>query len=169
MEYSCELVDAACNGDADAFAKLYSCIYKDLYRFAFYMLGREEDAKDVVSDTVLDAYTGIRKLKDINLFKNWIFKILTNKCKKKIKEYAHKNIPLEDNYANVYTDLDEAFDLKVNFSKLSKQDRMIVVLSVFAGYNSNEIGKIMHIKSTTARSRLSRALMKIKQGMEVST
>lgn len=168
MEYSLELVSAACGGDPDAFAMLYDSIYKDLYRFAFYMLGREEDAKDAVSDTVLDAYKGISKLRDINLFKNWIFKILIVKCKKKLKEYTRKNIPLEEVYSHIQIDLDEAFDLKVAFLELPKQDRMIVAMSVFAGYSSKEVGKVMHMKPATVRSRLSRALAKIKQRLEVS-
>jgi RNA polymerase sigma-70 factor (ECF subfamily) len=168
MEYSIELVSAACNGDSDAFASIYSCIYKDLYRFAFYMLGREEDAKDAVSETVLDAYRGISKLRDYTLFKNWIFKILIIKCKKKLKEYSRKHIPLEESYSHIQIDFDETFSLKAAFFELPKDDRMIVAMSVFAGYNSKEIGEIMHMKPATVRSRLSRALAKLKQRLEVS-
>ena len=52
------------NGDTAAFCKLYEQYYKDMYRFAYYMLGNAEDAEDVISDTVLDAFTGIRGLKN---------------------------------------------------------------------------------------------------------
>lgn len=168
MEYSYELVNDACHGDENAFTELYRCIYKDLYRFAFYMLGGEEDAKDVVSETVLDAYVSIAKLRDVQSFHYWIFKILTNKCKRKMKEYAVKNIPLEDIYIHMQTDLEEAFDLRIAFMQLPKQERTIVVLSVFAGYSSGEIGKILHLKSSTVRSKLSRALAKMKIKLEDS-
>ena len=51
------LVELARNQDADAFAKLYSTVYKDLYRFAFYVLGNPEDAEDLVMETVADAFS----------------------------------------------------------------------------------------------------------------
>ena len=66
-------------GDADAFAELYSLVYKDLYRIALVNLKNQHDASDVVSDTVLEAFSSIKKLKDEKAFKAWIIKILTVK------------------------------------------------------------------------------------------
>ena len=43
---------------------LYSAVYRDLYKFAFYTIGNSEQAKDAVSETFLDAYKGIGKLKN---------------------------------------------------------------------------------------------------------
>lgn len=56
MEQENLLVKQAQQGDVHAFAQLYECCYRDLYRFALYNLGQEEDARDVVSDTVLAAF-----------------------------------------------------------------------------------------------------------------
>ena len=67
-----ELVQRAQDGDTQAFAELYSLVYKDLYRTALLSLGHEQDASDVVSDTVLDAYKSIKKLRDPSSFKAWI-------------------------------------------------------------------------------------------------
>ncbi len=51
-----ELYEKARAGDTEAFAELYS-IYSDrLYSTAFYLLGRKEDAEDVVMDTITDAF-----------------------------------------------------------------------------------------------------------------
>lgn len=86
MEATTNLVQQAKNGDVDAFSKLYSFVYEDLYRFAFYTLKNQEDACDTVSDTVLAAFSQIKKLRDPSLFKHWIFKILSNQCKRKLKE-----------------------------------------------------------------------------------
>ena len=49
------LVLVAKKGDKDAFAQLYQHIYKDLYKFAYYVLKNDQDAQDAVSDAVMDA------------------------------------------------------------------------------------------------------------------
>ena len=74
--------------DAEVFTRLYSEVAKDLYRLALYFLKNKEDAEDIVSEAVLDAYRQIESLRDDSLFRNWIVKILTNKCRMKLKEYA---------------------------------------------------------------------------------
>ena len=64
-------VKLARGGDSAAFARLYSLVYKDLYHIALYSLRSSHDACDVVSDTVLDAFTTIGKLKDEKAFRGW--------------------------------------------------------------------------------------------------
>ena len=75
MEQENLLVKQAQQGDVHAFAQLYESCYRDLYRFALYNLGQEEDARDVVSDTVLAAFEGIGKLRSTEAFRGWIFQI----------------------------------------------------------------------------------------------
>ena len=79
------LVLVAKKGDKDAFAQLYQHIYKDLYKFAYYVLKNDQDAQDAVSDAVMDAYAGISKLKNADAFRSWMFKILSAKCKRKLE------------------------------------------------------------------------------------
>ena len=57
-----ELVRRAGEGDAKAFAVLYSRNYTEMYRFALYILGNVHDAEDAVSETVISAYEGISRL-----------------------------------------------------------------------------------------------------------
>ena len=91
MKNDMKLVRRAKRGDVDAFAELYAGIYKDMYRFALYTLRNTSDAEDAVSDAVTDAFASIRKLRSEEAFKSWIFRILSNKCKDKLREYAGKN------------------------------------------------------------------------------
>ena len=83
-----QLAYEARQGSKEAFAQLYQAVYQDLYRFALYVLKNPEDAQDAVAETVADAYAEIKKLRDSEAFKGWIFKILSNKCKRKLKEYT---------------------------------------------------------------------------------
>lgn len=78
-----ELVKKAKKGDPKAFAKLYEQVYQDLYRFALYMMTHRQDAEDAVSEAVIAAYENISKLKKEEAFRGWMFRILTNICRKK--------------------------------------------------------------------------------------
>ena len=83
-----------------------------------------------------------------------------------------KTISLDDEDQNIelyesQCDLELKQDLELALDILSLEEREIVSLSVFCGYNSNEIGEILQIKPATARSKLSRALAKMQRKMKV--
>ena len=61
---------------------------------------------------------------------------------------------------------EEKIDLERAMSILNKTDRMIVTLCIIEGYKSEEVGKILHIKSSTIRSKLNRSLNKLKKYLE---
>lgn len=157
------LVRRACQRDTEAFAHLYATVYKDLYRFALYTLGRPEDAEDVVSETVTDAYATIHKLRTASAFRPWIFKILTNKCKKMIKGYANPPYPLAMEIAIPDRNYAEIQDVKNAFANLNPKERLILSLTVFAGYNNEEAAKLLHMKAGTLRSIKSRAMDKMEK------
>ena len=161
MEKQLELISLARNGDASAFSKLYETIYLDMYRFALYTLKNRDDAQDAVSETVVAAFEGISKLKDVKAFKGWMFKILSVKCKRCLKQYANKTQEIPEDLAEELRDFGEEYDVKVAYAKLSDEERLIVSMNVFGGYTSIEIGKILHMRPGTVRSKYSRALDKM--------
>lgn len=164
-----KLVEKAKNGDKEAFCELIFIIKNDLYKIAKARLGnKEDDICDVVQDTIISAYTSIRKLKKISHFKSWIIKILINKCNDIFKKKSvYNEISFESNqYENYLSDnslniQEEKIKFDDLMSILNSEERTIMVLHYINGYNSNEIGKILNIKSNTIRSKISRAREKI--------
>lgn len=156
-----QLAYEAKQGNKEAFGELYQEVYQDLYHFALYVLKNPEDAQDAVAETVTDAYAAIGKLRDCEAFKGWIFKILSNKCKRKLKEYTRKTEPLYEQEGSVQGDLDRDMQVREAFFSLSDEERFIVAMQVFGGYKSKEIGSILHKNHNTVRSRLDRALKKM--------
>lgn len=145
----------------DLFTQLYESISSDLYHFAFYTLRNQQDAEDAVQDCVISAYEQFTKLRNIEAFRPWIFKILTNQCKKKMRHYYNQPTTLDETIAVPEKDYAEQVDLNTALSALSSADRFIVLLSIYAGYNSREIAWILKKNPNTIRSRLSRALQKM--------
>lgn len=167
MEMNPQLVAKAKAGDKDAFAQMYEHIYKDLYKYAYYMLNNPEDAKDIVADTVYDAYKGLRNLKDDDKFCNWIVTILANKCKMKRKWYTEQAQALSEDIPDKTQDLEQKYDVEKAMEMLEEEERQVVVLAMYGGFKSKEIGEYMNMKATTIRSKLSRALSKMGKYLEV--
>lgn len=169
MNQNLQQIKMAKSGDADAFAELYRGIYLDLYHFALYTLRSPADAEDAVSETVIDAFTSIQKLRSEESFKAWIFKILSAKCKRRMKylqpfpDEFSENIPFEDSSEN----LAELIDVRNYFFQLKDEERLIISMHIFAGYTSQEIAKILHLNPNTVRSKESRALKKLSKQLSV--
>lgn len=151
------------------FEQYYRQVYQDLYRFALYTLGNPQDAEDAVSEAVVDAYQGFQKLRNQESFRPWIFKILSVKCKRKLKEYVNKTLELGDSFEDKGQrewNIEESQDVRDAFFTLNKEERLIVAMSVFGGYNSREMGEVLKLREGTVRSKLSRALDKMQKKLE---
>ena len=170
MKNDMKLVRRAKRGDVDAFAELYAGIYKDMYRFALYTLRNTSDAEDAVSDAVTDAFASIRKLRSEEAFKSWIFRILSNKCKDKLREYAGKNETgmedIEELALDTGSEMTECIQVRKLFFELADEERLIISMHQFAGYTSREIAAILHMNENTVRSKESRALKKMGEWLQ---
>ena len=116
-----------------------------------------------MSEAVVAAYENIHKLKKEEAFRSWIFTILTNKCKKRLKKALKEEPGREEELPEqpVVPDYDLAMDVRKAFFVLSEEEQILVGLSVFGGYCSQEIGEMMRLNPNTVRSKRSRALKKM--------
>lgn len=165
------LILKAKSGDKDAFCSLYS-LYKDrLYRYAFYKLENEEDAKDAVSDCVLSAFIQIGSLKKAEAFPSWIFRILYCSCanitKAQVRQRNTENFEdMENKLVSDFDSVSEKTELQQALSILKDDERDIVLLCVVGGFSSREVGKMTDMTSGSVRSKLSRSLKKMKVFLE---
>ena len=151
--------------DARKFAQMYEDVYADLYRFALCLMKNQQEAEDSVSEAVISAYENIRKLRKEEAFKSWMFTILSNICRRRLKQVT-REMPQDGGGSYEETavedvDLSLAMDVRNAFFVLTEEEQTIVGLSVFGGYNSNEIGTMMKLNANTVRSKWSRALAKM--------
>lgn len=153
--------------DQQTFIQLYEDVYQDLYRFALYTLKNAHDAEDVVGECVMDAYAGFGQLRSLEAFRGWIFRILSNKCKRKLKEYIDKTVELPEEWADDRQSMEEGAQVRQAFSMLTQEERLIISMHIFAGYTSKETGRILHKNENTIRSKECRALKKMQQFLEV--
>lgn len=111
---------------------------------------------------VIAAYENIHKLKKEESFRSWIFTILANQCRRKLKTVRRME-ELPENVAAEEQDHAGNCDVRAAFMKLEEEDRVIVACSVLEGYASAEIGRMMGMNPATVRSRKARALERLRQ------
>ncbi len=176
-----DTVRLAQRGDQASFMELYQLFYHELYAYACYMLHHPQDAEDVVADTIVAAYESISRLRDVYRFRQWLFKILSNKCKKKLKSYVERNKHHSRNFGEEtekerVPDISDGKDLEKEatdrewvrdaFAVLTDEERYIVNSFLLAGYRGDEIAESLGIGASTLRSKYRRALMKMRKKLD---
>lgn len=72
------LVERARRGDFVAFEKLFERHRAMVYRYAYQMAPRRDDAEDVVQEVFVRAYQNLHRYRDEAKFTTWLLRIATN-------------------------------------------------------------------------------------------
>ncbi len=170
MNVDTAVVAKARAGDNASFERLYESVASDLYRFAVYTLGNPNDAEDVVSETFIEAYKGIKNLRDENSFKPWIMKILSVRCKRRVAQYIQGKMLLDIDeildFSDDKSNYTEKTEVMAALDGLQTEERQIVILSVLQGYTTKEIASILSCPQGTVSSKLYRSLRKLRSVLE---
>ena len=80
MNYK-QAVEAALQGNADAFSALYESTQNNMYYLALKYMKNPDDAKDVLQDAYIKAWQSLPTLKDPEHFPAWLGRIVANTAK----------------------------------------------------------------------------------------
>jgi RNA polymerase sigma-70 factor (ECF subfamily) len=138
-----------------------------LYRIAFTYTKNQDNAKDILHDSILKAYKKINTLRDIERINYWFIRILVNcsinylKRSKRIVLFED-GIELVDNDINVnYDDLYDAIDL------LAPVDKSLITLKYFEQLTFKEISNIMSLNENTVKSKIYKSLKIMRKGINI--
>lgn len=161
-----EQVRLAVKGDEKAFEYLMD-IYKDgLYRTAFAYVKNEQNALDILQETVYKAYISIGTLREAKYFKTWITRILINNAnyflgKEKKLVYISDEIQNNQNCSEG-TKIDEKLDILAAIDKLNPKYKNIVILKYFQDLTITEISQALDCPAGTVKTYLNKALSKLR-------
>ena len=175
-----ELVEKAMNGDSSELTPLCAKIIDPVLYRVLRIVRKREDAEDITQEIMLRVCQHIKKLRDPELFRVWLTKIITNEVNRymaKSNDYNKKleNIDdhrelIDENEANLPMESavnKEAFAVVLKLiESLPEQQQMVVRLRYYDGMSHSEITKAMNIKKTTVSTHLIRAHEKIKAELE---
>lgn len=162
-------VKKAIKGDRKAFLELIEPQKENLYKIAYTYVKNEQDALDIIQETMFKAYKGINKLENPKYFDTWLTKILINIAittfnkNKKVINMEVSDIESSYNHMDKY---DDKLDLEIELDKLEPKYREVIVLRYFKDFTIKEIAKILDIPLGTAKTNLYRGLETLRKSME---
>lgn len=161
-------VKKAIKGDRQAFLDLVEPQKNKLYKIAYTYVKNQDDALDIIQETMFKAYTGIDKLKNPKYFDTWLTKILINVSINTLNKNNNTTY-LDESSIPSYNNLDEhegKLDLENELNKLDKKYREVIVLRYFNDFTIKEISKLLDIPLGTAKTNLYRGLESLRKSID---
>jgi RNA polymerase sigma-70 factor (ECF subfamily) len=140
--------------------------YQKLYRLAYSYVRNENDALDIVQESAYKAMKNSGSLQNPQYVGTWIYRIVINEALSFLRKQKQQVVPLyevEDGAEDCYADL----DLQQALDRLEPLDKTVVVLRFFEGLQLQQIAQILDENLNTVKSRLYRALKKLKISLEI--
>ncbi|HLK60640.1 MAG TPA: RNA polymerase sigma factor [Chthonomonadaceae bacterium] len=171
-----QLTERCRQGDLDAFGQVYMLYERNVYRYAFYLLGHSEDAADVKQETFIKAYQAIGTFRGNSSLLTWLLKICINLCRDRLRTrkshyllYEHitretldGGTSAQDPYACAERSQTIATILR-GLQGLSPAQREIIILRDIEGLEYGEIARALGCTAPTAKMRLHRARHSLKE------
>jgi RNA polymerase sigma-70 factor (ECF subfamily) len=181
MEASDErLLDAARTGDRAALEELLSRHQRRVYRFGLKMCRDEEDAKDVLQDTLLAVARGVKDFRGASSVSTWLYTIARSFCIKKRRrsKFAPEQEESIDagegaavlSIADPGRSPDESLAgkqievaLEQAIGELAPMYREVLVLRDVEGLAASEVAEVLGISVEAVKSRLHRARVAVRE------
>jgi RNA polymerase sigma-70 factor, ECF subfamily len=170
-----ELIGRAQAGDLGAFEALAEVHADRLYVVALRLLGDGGEAEDVLQETLLRAWRGIRRFEGRAMVFTWLYRIAVNECNRALERRQRRraNVPVDDQALEVpaplrdgpasqaeLRELREA--LRVAISQLSVPCRTALVLRDIEGLSTREAADIVGVGEAAFKSRLHQARLSVR-------
>ncbi|NCB64190.1 MAG: sigma-70 family RNA polymerase sigma factor [Clostridia bacterium] len=140
------------------------------YRVAYGYAKNQEDALEIVQETVCKAFAGKHRLKDATRFYPWFYRILANTAVSFLRKRS-TFLPLEE-WSETPTsegeeNRDEAIWLKDELRRLDAKSRTVVIFKIYEDMTFREIAEVMKKPESTIKSEYYRGLNLLKERMNL--
>lgn len=155
-----KLIKESMKGNKESFGILIKNNKEYLYKMAFLYVKDEQDALEVIHETVYRAFLNIEKLKKAKFFNTWITRILINVSidflKKKGKnEMLDESTPIRKEKCEISTE--EKLDLYNAIDLLNDNYKTVIIMMYFNDMKIKDISRVMEIPENTVKTYLRRA------------
>lgn len=140
---------------------IYERHFVTVYRVCFMYLRNIHDTEDAVHNTFLKLIEKRKQFQSTEHEKAWLIRVSENICKNMLRSRNRITELTERNSEADHTPV--ISDVMLELSRLPDELKIPVYLFYCDGYNSNEIGDMLHISSSAVRSRLQKARILLKE------
>ena len=179
--HSNSLIEKAITGDHRAYDKLVGLWYKKIYNFSWKYFGDHDLASEATQQTFIVAHKGIRKLRDVESFRFWLYKIALNHCReedrrrKRRKWFSIHGLEESRNISSVIGNPEieiqkrEKEELIASYiTMLPAEQKEVIIMKEFEGLKFREIAEALKTSENTVKSRLYYGLNALRKMMENS-
>jgi len=135
------------------------------YRLAYSYVRNKENALDIVQDSILKALRSIDRLEEINYMKTWFYRIIVNTSIDFIRKHRRITVMDDDILVVHLPQLEDEMtdmDLREAIDQLPPKYKTLIILRFFEDLKIDEIAEITGHNVNTVKTRLYRALKKLR-------
>jgi RNA polymerase sigma-70 factor (ECF subfamily) len=173
--------------DPGAFDDLVQKFGDGIYGFGRRMCGEAEDAKDVVQDTLIQAYRSLKDLRNPAALKSWLYRVAANACLMKRRKKKHepdRELSLDDlapgdgevpgtEIPDVTALPDQEAErneirrrVRAAIEELPPHYRIVLLLRDMEHFTAREVSEMLGIAETAVKMRLHRARLMVRKRLE---
>jgi len=167
------LIRQARSGSADAVEALVRRHWDGAHRAAFLIVHDAGAAEDIAQEAMLAAVRSIDRFDRRRPFKPWLHRIVVNRSLDWLRARARRpevsvevtapvaGARVEGEASDVLSD-----ELMRALAELDPDERALVVMRHLLGYRSPELGRMLGMPAATVRTRLARAIARLRELLE---
>lgn len=140
--------------------------YNNYYRMAYSYVHNDADACDIVQEGAYQAMKHCKDLKNPEMAATWVYRIMMNEIYRVLTKKGTVSLDDENVIEPQTNDQYEDVDLMRALDQLDAKDKAVVILKYFEERKLDEIAEILEENVNTVKSRLYRALKKLRMVME---
>ena len=153
-------------GSREAFDSMLAPVIEPAYSIAYSILRDRGESEDAVQEAAVKAWRKLDQLRDGGTFRSWFFSIVVNECRMTRRQRWSSVVKLaevERGSAAMEEAVVQNLDLRQRLGRLPDGDRTIVLLHFYLDLPMEEVGRIVGLSTSAAKSRLYRALQRISE------
>lgn len=159
--------------DESAFRELVNRWQPHLYYYLRRIVENQNAVWDILQETWLAVFQGIRKLQDPRKFPAWVYQISHHKAVSLLRK-ENRYVQMTDEQMNVYSQnntfvlpaQDQAEIVHELLQKLKLTHREVLTLFFLEGFSLKEMARIIGVSEGTVKSRLYYAKQKLSEALK---
>lgn len=138
--------------------------YEAMYRLAYTYVRNEEDALDIVQESVYKAIKYSGRVRQEAYIHTWLWRIVMNTAVDFIRK-NQKEVSLEEAAETGREDTYQDFDTIEALNVLNEREKTVVVLRYFEDQKLEDIARTLNENTNTVKTILYRSLKKLRMHM----
>jgi RNA polymerase sigma-70 factor (ECF subfamily) len=162
------LLEAAREGDLDAFAEFVRHFERRVQTLLFRLLDDERDVEEAVQDTFVQAWRNLDRFRGQATPFTWLYRIAVNEALLRQRRRRVETVELEDAHATEGPghEIAELRSFLIEQIRALPWDyRSALVLRDVEGLSNEEVARVLNITVAVAKSRVHRARMTIREAL----